>query len=78
MRPDIAEETTIVFNDALVIAKISGVLMDESEEPAAYVSIEQAKSILLRGGILPEYAYALIRVENMGAEERVIREAARR
>lgn len=77
VRPDIAEETTIVFNDALVIAKISGVLMDEGEEPAAYVSIEQAKSILLRGGILPEYAYALIRVENVGAEERVIREAAK-
>ncbi len=76
-KTDISVETTIVFNDVSIIAKISGVFADESEESVAYVSTEQAKSILLRGNILPEYSYALIRVENAGAEAKVIRELAK-
>lgn len=58
-------------------AKVCGIVEDHQEEPKAYMSVSQAKNTLLHMGTIPKYSYVLVRIENMGREEKVLRELAK-
>ena len=68
---DWQEGETLLDGERPLMAKVCGILADESLEPRAYMSLESARQATLRSGMVPAYSAMWIRVTDQGTQERV-------
>lgn len=68
------KQIILTTGEKALIAKISGVIEDNKEEPKAYISLSSAKNVILNSGTIPMYSSIYVKCVNAGKTKNVTNE----